>query len=73
MAPKTVKSGILLPNLTTFIPLFSITFQTSYNFNILQSTHSHFSLKKEENFLLPRDWKCLFSGRKEALSDYFIL
>jgi hypothetical protein len=36
MTPKTVKSGIFLPNMTTFIPLFFITFKIIYNFNILQ-------------------------------------
>jgi len=60
MTPKTVKSGIFLPNLTTFIPLFFITFKIIYNFNILQIIFFHFSPENRKIFS--------FKGTESAFS-----
>ncbi len=60
MTPKTVKSGILLPNLTTFMPLFFITFQTTCNFNILQSIYAYFFTEKRCKHPPPQKLEMLY-------------
>jgi hypothetical protein len=72
MAAKTVKSGIFLPNLITFLPFFFINLKNSYNFTILQSIFFILIKKSRKPSPLKRSEKRVITEREEALPSYFL-